>query len=89
MKVKKKIKKIKKKVKKVIICPCKGKGKVKVFSLKRKHFKNKLTSQYGFGYQDMKDKPKKLFNKLIDGGYNVYPELVNTNKMVVDLYVIL
>jgi hypothetical protein len=82
MKVKKEFKEIKKKVKK-------GKGKIKVFSLKRKHFKNKLTSQYGFGYQDMKDKPKKLFNKLIDGGYNVYPELVNTNKMVVDLYVIL
>jgi hypothetical protein len=82
MKVKKEFKKVKKKVKK-------GKGKIKVFSLKRKHFKNKLTSQYGFGYQDMKNKPKKLFNKLIDGGYNVYPELVNTNKMVVDLYVIL
>jgi hypothetical protein len=84
MNVDKKLEKLEDKIKEI-----KDSKKVKVVSLTRKHFKKQLSTSMGIGYQDMKKKPKKLFNSLINKGYNIHTEPVNVSNMELDIYVIL
>ena len=44
---------------------------VKVATLKRHHFNNELSTSLGFGYQDMKDDARELYNWLITNDYRV------------------
>lgn len=44
---------------------------VKVVTFKRKHFKAELSTSLGFGYQDMKDDAKELYNWLIANNFNI------------------
>jgi hypothetical protein len=60
---------------------------VKVKSLTRKHFKRILSTDIGFGFQDMKKKPKRLFETLIIEGYDVHVIPKNTINMEVDIFV--
>ena len=43
---------------------------VKVIKLKRKHFKDTLTSELGFGHQDLKEDSKEFFKWLVTEDYN-------------------
>jgi hypothetical protein len=54
------VKQIKKKIKKNS-----SKKQVKIVSLNRKHFKKGLSTGVGFGFQDLKRKPKKLITDLM------------------------
>ena len=65
----------------------KEKKEVKVKSLTRKHFKKELSVSNGFGFQDMKKKPRKLFQELVNRGYDVHVQPVNVNNLEVDLVV--
>jgi len=38
---------------------------VKVIELKRKHFKKKLSTPHGFGFQDLKDDAKEFYKLVI------------------------
>lgn len=38
---------------------------VKVIEFKRKHFKTELSTNFGFGYQDMKEDSKEFFNWMV------------------------
>jgi len=42
-----------------------------VITLKPKHFKKELSTEIGFGYQDLKKKPKKMIKMLIKEGFDV------------------
>lgn len=44
---------------------------VKVVTFKRKHFKPELSTSLGFGYQDMKDEARELYNWLITNNFNI------------------
>ena len=44
---------------------------VKVATFKRHHFNNELSTSLGFGYQDMKDDARELYNWLIINDYRV------------------
>ena len=44
---------------------------VKVAPFKRHHFNNELSTSLGFGYQDMKDDARELYNWLITNDYRV------------------
>lgn len=44
---------------------------VKVATFKRHHFNNELSTSLGFGYQDMKDDARELYNWLITNDYRV------------------
>lgn len=44
---------------------------VKVATFKRHHFNNELSTGLGFGYQDMKDDARELYNWLITNDYRV------------------
>ena len=44
---------------------------VKVATFKRHHFNNELSTSLGFGYQDMKDDARELYNLLITNDYRV------------------
>jgi len=44
---------------------------VKVVTFKRHHFNAQLSTSVGFGYQDMKDDAKELYNWLITNNYRV------------------
>lgn len=44
---------------------------VKVIKLTKKHFKKELSTNIGFGFQDLKKKPKQLISKLVCDGYNL------------------
>jgi hypothetical protein len=46
-------------------------SRVHVTTFSREDFNEELSTSMGFGYQDLKEKPKKLFNKLICEGYDV------------------
>jgi hypothetical protein len=51
--------------------------KVKVIEFKRKHFKSKLSTEFGFGVQDLRNKPKEFYNWLIISGYDISVEPKN------------
>lgn len=44
---------------------------VKVVEFKRKHFKANLSTEFGFGVQDMKKKSREFYNWLITSGYDI------------------
>lgn len=44
---------------------------VKVVEFKRKHFKSELSTEFGFGIQDMKKKSREFYNWLITSGYDI------------------
>ena len=44
---------------------------VKVIKFKRKHFKPELSTDFGFGVQDLKSEPKEFYNWLIASGYDI------------------
>jgi len=46
-------------------------GDVEVITLERKHFKDTLTQSNGFGFQDLKKKPRKLISQLMADGYDL------------------
>jgi len=52
---------------------------VKVVTFKRKHFNDELSTNMGFGYQDMKEDTKEFFNWLIAEGYDPHltPDYTN------------
>ena len=45
---------------------------VKVINLKRKHFKEDLSTSVGFGWQDLKEDPKEFYKWLITEDYDVH-----------------
>jgi hypothetical protein len=57
--------------------------KTKTFTLKRKHFKKKLSNELGFGYQDLKKKPKNKILKLYKKGYEVKFKPIDIPNMVI------
>jgi hypothetical protein len=67
----------------------KSSSKVKVKRFKRKHFKSELSTTQGFGFQDMKKKPRKLVQELMIRSYDIHIEPVSVAKedMTVDLFV--
>ncbi len=44
---------------------------VKVMTLKRKHFKDNLATTRGFGFQDLKEEPKKVISTLMCEGFDL------------------
>lgn len=46
-------------------------GDVEVITLERKHFKDTLSQSNGFGFQDLKKKPRKFVTSLMAEGYDL------------------
>lgn len=61
----------------------KKKKTVKVFKLERKHFKKEVTNQQGFGFQDLKKKPKKLIRKMFEKGMDPIFEHVGSFEVII------
>jgi len=77
------VKQIKRKIKKND-----SKGPIKILSLKRKHFKKTLSTSVGFGFQDMKQAPKKLITKLMCENMDLqFIPNGNRSAMNVDIFV--
>lgn len=69
MKVEKTLKKFRKNYKKTVK---KNKSEVDVITFESdKHFKRTLTDKRGFGFQDLKKKPRKIITTLITEGYDL------------------
>jgi hypothetical protein len=51
---------------------------VKVINLKKKHFKDDLSTSVGFGWQDLKEEPKEFYKWLITEDHNIH--MVPTNE---------
>ena len=51
---------------------------VKVINLKKKHFKDDLSTSVGFGWQDLKEEPKEFYKWLITEDHNI--QTVPTNE---------
>ena len=50
-----------------------------VMTLKKKHFKSELSNPKGFGFQDLKEKPKAFVTKLITQGFDLSFNPVSTD----------
>ena len=72
------IEKKKKKFFKRLAKACAG-DVVKVIKLKRKHFKDSLSTDVGFGWQDLKSDTKEFYGWLITEGIEFKTEPIKTN----------
>ena len=54
-----------------------------VMILKKKHFKSELSNSNGFGFQDLKEKPKAFVTKLITQGFDLSFNPASVNDMTV------
>lgn len=78
MKVEKTLNKFRKKHAKAVE-DCKG--EVEVITLERKkHFKKGLSNSNGFGFQDLKKKPRKMITTLMTEGYDLVFTPTDTSK---------
>lgn len=83
MKKEKKVSKLDKKVNKFMKRHCEAvendSDTTHVMTLKKKHFNSDLSDSRGFGFQDLKDKPKAFVTKLISEGFDLsfIPESVD------------
>jgi hypothetical protein len=53
---------------------------VTIIKFKRKHFNDTLSTQHGFGFQDMKEGPKDFYRWLMNLGYDFKTNPTNINS---------
>ena len=63
--------------------------RVKVTTFKRRHFKKRMSTNMGFGFQDMRKSSKSLVKNLTCNGYDIeiVPVDISEMNMKIELYV--